>query len=178
LAQDSRNCHHSRTSVVEFSILLADLLSRFPFPVVDLSEPDTIVTIQLGGRPPGKLNKSTCKDDLGKSSSRELEKSANTRVDITELQASRWGKVSIESPHVVMDESTEHGHHGDASVLALDSTVPGEGSIVSDVTKGIKESEGSGGSNLLLRNLELSARSRSVGWHKGSGSAGKKSKDG
>jgi hypothetical protein len=43
-------------------------------------------------------------------------------------------------------------------VLTLDSAVAGEFLVISDVSKGIEETKGSGGTNLLFRNLESGAR--------------------
>ena len=157
LGDDSGNTHHGGTSVVKFGVLLTDLLGWFLFPVVDLSKPDTVVTIKLGCWPPGKLNESHEDDDLGKSGRWDLEKSTNTGVDIGELKVVGWGKVSIENPLVVVDESSGHGHHGNTSVLAFDGTVTGEFFVISDVSKRIEESKRSGGTNFLLGNLKSSA---------------------
>jgi hypothetical protein len=158
LGEDTGDTHHSGTSVVELSVLLADHLGGFLFPVVDLSKPDTVVTVKLGGRPPGKLDESRKDNDLGKSSSRDLEKSANTRVDIGKLQVVGRRKVSIESPLVVVDEGSKHGHHSNASMLALDSAVSFELGVIGDVTERIEESKRGGGTDLLFGNLERSAR--------------------
>jgi hypothetical protein len=154
LGDDSGNSHHGGTAVVELSVLLADLLCWFLLPVVDLSEPDAVVAIKLGCGPPSKLDESHNDKDLSKSGGWDLEKSTDSSVDIGELQVVGRGKVSIESPLVVVDESSKHGHHGDASVLALNSTVTGEFLVISDVSKGIEETKRSGGTNLLFRDLK------------------------
>lgn len=141
--------------VVELSVLLTELLCRLLFPVVDLSEPDTIVTIKLGGRPPGKLNQTREENDLEKTGRRDLEKPSDTIVNISELQVLGRGEVSIESPVVVVDECSEHGHHCDASVLALNSTVAEELGVIRDVSKRIEESKR--GDSSSLSSLEKSS---------------------
>jgi len=151
VGEGSKDSHHSGTAVIELSILLADFLGGFFVPVVDVSKPDTVVSVKLGGGPPGELDKSAEKNDLEKSSSRDLEKTSNTGVDVGELKSSGWGKVSIESPVVVVDEGSGHGHHGNTSVLALNSTVTSECLVIGDVSKGIEVSKGSNGTELLLR---------------------------
>lgn len=150
LGNNTSNGHHSGTAIVKFSVLLANFLGRFFLPIVDLSEPDAVVTIKLGGRPPGKLDKAANKKDLGESGSGDLEESTDSGADVRELNVFRWGKVPIESPLVVVDEGAKHGHHSNTSMLTLDSTVAGEFLVISDVSKGIKETKGGGGTNLLL----------------------------
>ena len=157
LGDNTGNGHHGGATVVEFGVLLTNLLGRFLFPVVDLSKPDSVVTIKLGGRPPGKLNESQKDDDLGKSSRWDLEKSTNTRVDIGELQVVGWRQVSIESPLVVVNESAKHGHHGNTTVLSLDGSVSGEFLVISDISKRVEETKGGSGTNFLFRNLKSSA---------------------
>lgn len=154
LSDDSGNTHHGSTSVVELSVLLTNLLGRFLLPVVDLSKPNTVVTIELGGRPPGKLNESHDHKDLSKSSRGNLEKSTNSRINVGELQVVGRGKIPIEGPLVVVDESSKHSHHGNTSVLALNGSVAGEFLVIGDVSKRIEETEGGGSTNLLFRNLE------------------------
>ena len=151
VGEGSEDCHHSSTSVVKFSVLLTVVLGRLFLPVIETSETDSVVSREVRCGPPGKLNESTEKDDLSKSSSRNLEKSSNSRVDVGEFKSSRRGKVSIESPSVVVDEGSEHSHHSNTSVLALYSTVTDEGLLVFDVSKGIEVSEGSYSSNLILK---------------------------
>ena len=148
LRDNSEDTHHGSTSVVELGVLLAEFLAWFLVPVVDLSKPDTVVSIKLAGRPPGKLNKSTSEDDLEESGRWDLEKTSDSAVDVRELKVLRRGKVSIEDPFVVVDKSSGHGHHGNTSVLALNSTVTLELLGGSDVSERIEESERSGGSNL------------------------------
>lgn len=158
LRENSEDAHHSSTSVVKLGVLLTELLGWFLVPVVDLSKSDTVVAIKLGSRPPGELDKSSDDKDLEKSSGRDLEESSDSRVDVTELDSLGRGDVTIESPLVVVDESTEHGHHGDTSVLTLDSAVTLELSLISDVTKRIEEAEWGGGTNLGGLNTERSGR--------------------
>lgn len=160
LDDDSCNTRHCRTSVVKLGVLLANLFGWFLFPVVDLSKPDSVITIKLGGRPPCKLDKSHHDEDLEKSSRWDFEKSTDSTVDIGELQVRRWREVSIEGPFVVVDKSSEHSHHGDASVLALNSTVTGEFLVISDVSEGIEETKRRGCTNFLLRNLKGGACGR------------------
>mmetsp|Transcript_53836 Transcript_53836/g.80340 ORF Transcript_53836/g.80340 Transcript_53836/m.80340 type:complete len:215 (-) Transcript_53836:96-740(-) len=172
LGDNSSNGHHGGTSVVKLSVLLTDFLSWFLVPVVDLSKSNTVVPIQLGCRPPSKLDEPANQNDLGKTSSRKLEKASNSRVDIRELEVVRWGHVSIERPLVVVDKSSEHGHHGNASVLALNSTVTNEFGFIRNVSKRIEESKRSGGSN--IRGLEESRGRNSLrlgGWGEGSSRA-------
>jgi len=147
LGEDPENCHHSSTSIVKFGVLLTKLFGRLLLPVVDLSEPDTVVAIKLGTRPPGKFDKSTEKDDLEETGRRDLEGPSNTGVDIRELQVLGRGKVSIKCPLVVVDESSEHGHHRDTAVLALNRTVADELIIVGDVPERVEESKRGGSSN-------------------------------
>jgi len=153
LSNDSGNTHHSGTTVVEFRVLLTNFLGGFLFPVVDLSKPDTVVAIKLGGGPPGKLDKAHNNKDLGKSSRWDLEKSTDSAINISELQVAGGRKVSIESPLVVVDKGSKHGHHGNTSVLALDGSVSGEFLIIRNVSKGIEKTKRGSGSNLLFRNL-------------------------
>lgn len=157
LGNNSGNTHHGSTSVIEFGVLLTNLLGGFLLPVVDLSKPDAVVTIKLGGGPPGKLNESHDNKDLSKSSRGDLEKSTNTRVNVGELQVVGRRKVTIESPLVVVDKSTKHGHHGNTSVLALNGSVAGEFLVIGNVSKGVEETKRSSGTNLLFRHLECGA---------------------
>ena len=69
LGDDSGNTHHGGTAVVELGVLLTNLLGRLLLPVVDLSKPNAVVAIKLGGGPPGKLNESRNNEDLSKSGS-------------------------------------------------------------------------------------------------------------
>jgi len=148
LGEDSEDSHHGGTSVVELSILLTEFLGRFLLPVVDLSESDTVVSIEFGRWPPCELNKSHEDENLQKSGGWDLEESSDTVIDVGELESGGRGKVSVESPLVVVDEGSEHGHHGDTSVLTLDGAVAFELGFVGDVSKRIEESKRSGGSDL------------------------------
>ena len=151
VGEGSGNGHHGSTSVVKFSVLLTEVLGRLFIPVIKRSETDTVISREIRGRPPGELNESTEEDDLGKSSSGDLEKSSDSRVDIGEFKPSRGGKVSIEGPSVVVYEGSEHGHHGDTSVLTLNSAVTDEGLLVLDVSKGIEVSKRSYSSDTVLK---------------------------
>lgn len=157
LSNHAGNSHHCGATIVEFGVLLTNLLGGFLLPVVDFSKPDSVVTIKLGGGPPGKLNQCGYKNDLGKSSRWDLEKSTDTRVNIGELQVVGWRQVSIESPLVVVNESAKHSHHGNASVLAFNGSVAGEFLVIGNVSKRVEETKGSSGANFLLRNLKRGA---------------------
>jgi len=146
--EGSKDTHHSSTSVVELSIPLSDLLGWLLVPVVDVSKPDTVVSVKLGGGPPGELNESAEKDDLKKTGRGNLEKTSNSRVDIGEFKSLGRAEVSIEGPLVVVDEGSEHGHHSNTAVLLLNSTVTREFLLIGDVSKRIKEAKRGNSTNL------------------------------
>lgn len=154
LGDDSGNTHHGCTSVVELRVLLTNFLRGFLLPVVDLSEPDTVVAIKLGGGPPCKLDQTRNNKDLGKSGSGDLEKSTDSGINVGELQVVGGRNVSIESPLVVVNESSEHSHHGNTSVLAFNGSVSCKLLFIRDVSKGIEETKGGGGTDLLFRDLK------------------------
>ena len=146
----SGNGHHGGTAVVQLSILLTKLLGGLGIPVVQCSKTDTIVSIELSSGPPGKLYETADNKDLEKSGWGDLEETSDASADVTELEIGRRGKVSVESPVVVVDEGSGHSHHGNTSVLALDGTVADELILVSDVSKGIEVSKRGHGSDLGL----------------------------
>ena len=150
VGEGSSDSHHSSTSVVKLSVLLTVVLGRLFLPVIESSKTNSVVSREVGCGPPGELNESAEKDDLSKSSSRNLEKSSNSGVNIGEFKSGGRGKVSIESPSVVVDEGSKHSHHSNTSVLTLNSTVTGEGLLILDVSKGIEVSEGSHSSDSVL----------------------------
>ena len=154
--ESSENSHHGGTAIVKLGILLADFFLWLSIPVVKSSKPDSIVSREIRSGPPSELYKSAEEDDLGKTSWGNLEKSSNTGVDVGEFKSSGGGKVSVENPLVVVNESSGHGHHCDTTVLALNGTVTSEGLLVSDVSKGIKVSKrgNSTNSRFKLRCLE------------------------
>ena len=127
---------------------MAKLLARLLGPVVDLSQSDAVVSVQLGGGPPSQLDESREEDNLEESSGRDLEESSDTTVNVGELEALGGADVAVERPLVVVDEGSEHGNHGNAAVLALDGAVTLELFLRGDVSEGVEESERSGGSNL------------------------------
>mmetsp|Transcript_21347 Transcript_21347/g.59345 ORF Transcript_21347/g.59345 Transcript_21347/m.59345 type:complete len:228 (-) Transcript_21347:59-742(-) len=179
LDEDSGDCGHGSTSVVELGVLLADLLAWLLLPVVDLSESDTVVSVELGCWPPGELDESCDEDDLGESGGWDLEESSDTAVDVGELDVVGWGKVSIEGPLVVVDESSEHGHHGDASVLALDGTTALEGLWLSlQPSKWIEDTEWLSDTKLELADLEGRGGLGRLGWGECGGGTGEEGGDG
>lgn len=151
--------HHGGTSVVKLSIHLTDLLGGFLFPVVDLSQTDSVVTIELGGGPPGELNETTNEQNLQKTSRGDLEETTDASADIRELEIVGGGQVSVKGPVVVVDKCTQHSHHGDAAVLLLDSAVTLERSLVSDVSEGIEKAKRGRGANLHVGRIDSRGRS-------------------
>jgi hypothetical protein len=86
----------------------------------------------------------------GKPGRRDSEDSLDTSGDIRELQAVRGGEVSIEDDVVVVGDASNNGHHGNTSVLALDSTTALEGlRFAIHPAKGIKNTEGLSSSSKL-----------------------------
>ena len=156
LYEDSGNSHHSSTAVVKLGVLLTEFLGRFFIPVVDVSKPDAVVSVKLGGGPPGKFYKSANKKDLKKSSSWELEKSSNSSVDIREFEVVGGGNVSVEDPVIVVYKGSGHGYHSNTAVLALNCAVTGEFVTVSDVSKRIEVSKRCNSSEFFLSNIKLS----------------------
>ena len=79
----SHNSHHGGTSVVQLNIQLAGLLGG----ILNVgSEPaNTVVSVVLGGRHPGKLYKGEEEKDLQKTSSGDGTDSINTGGDVREL---------------------------------------------------------------------------------------------
>ena len=88
----SEDTHHSGTSVVDLNIQLAGLL----LGVLDVGSEVTnsVVSIVLGSRHPGQLNKSEEGKDLGKSGSGDGADSVSSGGNIRELQVVGGGKVS------------------------------------------------------------------------------------
>ena len=88
----SEDTHHSGTSVVDLNIQLAGLL----LGVLDVGSEVTnsVVSIVLGSRHPGQLNKSEEGEDLGKSGSGDGADSVSSGGNIRELQVVGGGKVS------------------------------------------------------------------------------------
>ena len=121
----SEDTQHSGTSVVQFNIELARLL--FGILNVGPEVSNTVVSIVLGGRHPGQLDKREEDKDLGKSSGGDSGNTSHTGRDIRELQVRGWGKVSIEDNVVVVDDATNDGSHSNTSVLALNGTTTFEG---------------------------------------------------
>jgi len=115
----SENSHHSSTTVVELNIELAGLLLR----VLDIvTKPsDSVVSVVLGSRHPCELNKGEEEKDLEESGGRDSTNSVNSSGKIRKLKVLRGRQVSIESDVVVVDNASDNGHHGNTSVLALDS---------------------------------------------------------
>ena len=151
--QVTHNSHHSSTSVVKLSIKLAGLLLRVKDVVSEVTNP--VVSIVLGGRQPGELNKSDNSKDLSNSSGRNGEKSVNSGGDVRELKVVTGGNVSVENNVVVVDDGSYDGSHGNTSVLTLNSTTTLESLRLGiEPSKRIENSEGLGSSKLDLTNLE------------------------
>jgi len=156
----SENAHHSSTAVVELSIELAGLL----LGVLDVGseESNPVVSIILASRPPGELNKTTDSNNLGKSGSRDGEKAIDASGDVAELKVVAGGDVSIIDDVVVVDNASNNGHHGNASVLTLNGTATLKGlRLAGHPSEGIEHAEGLGGSELeLVDHLHRSGRGR------------------
>ncbi len=149
----SHDSHHSSTSVVKLGIQLAGLLLRVKDVVSEVT--NTVVSVVLGSRPPGKFNKSNSGDDLGKSGGRNSEKSVNSGGDIRELKVVGGRDVSIEYNVVVVYNASYNGGHSNTSVLTLNGTTTLESLRLSiEPSKRIVNSKGLGGSKLDLTNLK------------------------
>ena len=145
----SEDSQHSGTSVVHLNIELADLL----LGALDvISEPaNTVVSVVLGSRHPGELDKSEEEKDLQKSGGGDGTDSINTGGDVGELEVLRLGEVSIEDDVVVVDNVSNNGGHANTSVLALDGTTTLEGlGLVVEPSKRIENTERGGDTNLKL----------------------------
>ena len=145
----SHNSHHGGTSVVQLNIQLAGLLGG----ILNVgSEPaNTVVSVVLGGRHPGKLNKGEESKDLEETSGGDGADSVNTGGDIRELQVGRGRKVAIEDDVVVVDDGSNNGSHSNTSVLALNSTTTLEGLRLSlEPSKRIEDSKGLSDTELEL----------------------------
>mmetsp|Transcript_3299 Transcript_3299/g.4622 ORF Transcript_3299/g.4622 Transcript_3299/m.4622 type:complete len:215 (+) Transcript_3299:470-1114(+) len=116
----SHNSHHSGTSIVEFGIKLAGLLLWVKDVVTEIT--NSIVAIVLGCWQPGKLNKTNEGNNLCKSSCGNREKSINSCGDIREFKVVGWGDVSVENNVVVVDNCSNNGSHGNATVFTLNGT--------------------------------------------------------
>ena len=121
----SDDTHHGGTSVVQLNVELAGLLFRVSDVGSEVS--DSVVSVVLGGRHPGELDKSEEEEDLGKSGRRDGEDSSNSGRNVRELQVVGRGKVSIEDNVVVVDDGSDDGGHSNTSVLAFDGTTTFEG---------------------------------------------------
>ena len=121
----THDTHLGGTAVVKLNVQLAGLLSG----VLDISSEvaNTVVSRVVGGRHPGKLNKSEEGKDLGKTGGGDGADSINTSWDVGELKVVGWGKVSIEYDVVVVNDGSNNGHHGNTAVLALYGTAALEG---------------------------------------------------
>ena len=156
--EGAEDAHHGGAAVVELGVALAKLAGGLLVPVVPGSQADAVVSVELGGGPPGELDEAADEDDLGEAGDGNLEEAADALVDVGELEVVAGAEVAVEGSLVVVDEGSEHGHHGDAAVLALDGAVADEGLLIGDVAEGIEEAEGGDGADLLveLGGLELS----------------------
>ena len=116
---------HGSTSVVQLNVELAGLLFRISNVGSEVS--DSVVSVVLGGRHPGELDKGEEGQDLGKSGRRDGEDSSNSGRDVGELQVVGRRDVSIEDNVVVVDDGSDDGSHGNTSVLTFDGTTTFEG---------------------------------------------------
>ena len=148
------DAHHGGPSVVKLGVLLPNLPLGIPSPVVPLAETDSVVAIKLGCRPPGELNQGTDSKDLSLSRDRYLEEATDALRNIAELQVMTGAQVAIEGPLVVVHNDTKHGHHGDAAVLALHSTVAFELLRGVNVAEGIEEAKRLDGSDRHVLGVE------------------------
>mmetsp|Transcript_3599 Transcript_3599/g.7999 ORF Transcript_3599/g.7999 Transcript_3599/m.7999 type:complete len:237 (-) Transcript_3599:23-733(-) len=116
----SKNSQHGKTSVVDLGIKLAGLLGR----IKDVSTKVTnaVVPTVLGSWQPGHLDESQNEDNLDESLRGNGENSIDSGGNIGELQVVGGGDVSIENNVVVVNDASNHGHHGNTSVLTLNST--------------------------------------------------------
>ena len=173
----AKDAKHSGTAVVELDIELAGLLLR----VLDVSAEvsDAVVSVVLGSRHPGELDKGEEGEDLRNSSGGDREEAADTVGDVGELEAGRGGEVSVELNVVVVDDGAEEGSHADTAVLTLDGAAALEGlGLGIEPSEGIVDAEGLGDTELELRDSEVGRNTAGLGGGKGGGRAGKKGSDG
>ena len=171
--EGAEDAHHGGAAVVELGVALTKLAGGLLLPVVPGAETDAVVTVELGGGPPGELDEAADDEDLGEAGDGDLEEAADALVDVGELEVLGGAEVAVEGPLVVVDEGAEHGHHGDAAVLALDGAVADEGLLIGNVAEGIEEAEGGDGADLLveLGGLEGGGGLAGLGGGEGGGGA-------
>ena len=173
----SEDTHHSSTSVVQFNIELAGLLFGVFDVVSEVS--NTVVSVVLGGRHPCQLNKSEEGKDLEKTFGGDGTDSVSSGGDVGELQVVGGGKVSIEDNVVVVDDGTDNGHHGNTSVLALNSTTTLEGFGLSlEPSKRIVNSKGLSDSKLELADSKRSGGLGGLGRGESGGGSGEEGGNG
>ena len=173
----AKDAKHSGTAVIELDIELAGLL----LGVLDVSAEvsDAVVSVVLGSRHPGELDKGEEGEDLGNSSGGDREEAADTVGDVGELEAGRGGEISVELNVVVVDDGAEEGSHADTAVLTLDGAAALEGlGLGIEPSEGIVDAEGLGDTELELRDSEVGRNTAGLGGGKGGGRAGKKGGDG
>ena len=171
----SEDSEHGGTAVVDLNVELAGLDSGVE---VGSEVTDTVVSVVLGGRHPGELDEGEEEEDLGESSGRDGADSVNTGGDIRELEVLRRGEVSVKHNVVVVDDVSDDGSHGNASVLTLDGPTALEGLGLSlEPAKGIKDSEGLSDSKLQLAHGEGGGGTALLGGSKGGGGSGEEGGD-
>ena len=180
MSDGADDASHGGAAVVELGVALTKLALRLLLPVVPGADADAVVSVKLGGGPPGELDEAADKEDLEEASGGDLEEAADTRIDVGELEILGFGQVSVEDNEVIVDEGSGHGHHGNTAVLALDGAVADEGILISDVTEGVEEAEGGDGTELLVKlgGGKGGGGLAGGGRGEGGGGAGEKGEDG
>lgn len=112
VAEDS---HHGGAAVVELGVELAGLL----LGVLDVGSEvsDAIVSVVLGRRQPGELDEGAEGEDLGEAGGGDGEEPGDSGGDVGELEVVGGGEVAVELDVVVVDDGTDDGGHGNATVL-------------------------------------------------------------
>ena len=172
----SEDSEHGGTAVVKLNIQLADLL----FWVLNVGSEvsNSVVSVVLGGRHPGELNKGEEKKDLDDSLGGDGEDSLESGGDVGELEVVGGGQVSVEHNVVVVDDVSDNGSHGNAAMLPLDGTTALEGLRLGlEPAKGIKDSEGLGDSKLELVDGKRRGGTALLGRSKGGGGSGEEGGD-
>lgn len=120
--QGAHDTHHSGTSLVEFHIQL--VLQFITFQKVGnkgASVSGSVVSRVVGSRPDSQLTYPGEEEDLGNTGKGNGEKSHHTIRDIRESNSHFLGKVSREFDSSVVEQHSDNGSHGNASMFALDS---------------------------------------------------------
>ena len=173
----AHDAQHGGTAVIELDIELAGLILGIGDVRAEVS--DAVVSVVLGSRHPGELDKGEEGEDLRNSSGGDREEAADTVGDVGELEAGRGGEISVELNVVVVDDGAEEGSHADTAVLTLNGAAALEGlGLGVEPSEGIVDAEGLGDTELELRDSEVGRNTAGLGGGKGGGRAGKKGGDG